>query len=288
MLLLAALWGGSFLFMRIATVEFSPIPLIGLRVGIAALFLLAVLRLKASWYPLFQYRYKLIIVGFFSSALPFCLIAYALLTLSSGLSSVLNVMTPMFTAVIAFVWLKDDLAPSRWLGILIGAVGIIILVWDKLSLDVSDQLIAVGAMTLATLSYGIMGNYAKRYLADVDSLVVATGSQVYASLILLPLVIIFWPEQSVSGLAWGSVIALGIATTGIAYIIFFRLLAEVGVVSSAAVTFLVPVFGIAWGMIFLGETIHLSMIIGSVVIIIGTMLASGWIKGVSINKFFRT
>lgn len=288
MLLLAALWGSSFLFMRIATGEFSPIPLIGLRVSIAAIFLLVVLKLKGSWYPLFQHRYKLTMVGLFGSALPFCLIAYALLSITSGLSSVLNVMTPMFTAVIAFLWLKDGLAPSRWLGITIGTIGIVVLVWDKLSFAVEDQLLAIGAMTLATLSYGFMGNYTKRYLAGVDSLVIATGSQLYATLCLLPLIIIFWPDQAVSNLAWGSVIALGVACTGIAYMIFFRLLSEVGAVSSAAVTFLVPVFGITWGMIFLGETVSLRMVIGSGVIIVGTMLASGWIKGTVINKFFET
>lgn len=279
---LGTLWGGSFLFMRVAAPEFGPVPLIGLRVAIAALFLLPVLLYSGQPSILWQRGGDIAVVGFINSAFPFTLFAYATLYLTAGYTAVINATAPLFTAIVAFFWVGERLSRIGALGLLIGLVGVIVLVWDKLAeglgVQIDNAVIAIGAGLLASFSYGIAANHTRVRLSGVGSLELATGSQVAASLMLAPLCIWFWPEQMPSTTAWLSVLSLGIPCTGIAYILFFRLLSRLGPARAVTVTYLVPIAAMIAGALVLNESITTQMIAGCGLILLGTGLATGVIR----------
>lgn len=278
LLLLAAIWGSSFLFMRVAAPEFGPVPLIAFRVGIATVFLLAILAWRRGLSGMRGKAGHLTVVGAINSAIPFSLFAFATLHLTAGFTAVLNASVPLFGAIVAYFWLKDRLTAARVLGLVIGFLGVIVLVWGKISFRDGGSGWAILAALGASFSYGIAANYTKRFLNGVDPFAIATGSQIAATLLLLPLAILFWPEQMPSLKSWLSVLVLGIACTGIAYILFFRLIAHVGPARAVAVTYLLPVFGMLWGTLFLDEIISHNMIAGCLVILLGTALATGILK----------
>jgi drug/metabolite transporter (DMT)-like permease len=277
MLVLAALWGASFLFMRIAVPSLGPIPLIALRVGIGALFLVPILAMRAGL-PTLRPNWKpLLIVGVLNSAVPFCLFAYAQLTLAAGFTSVLNASTPIFAAVVAFLWLGDRLTPLRMVGLCTGLAGVVLLVSGTHGLSWSNSGLAVLAALGASLSYGVAGTYTKKYLAGVPALTVATGSMVSATTLLIAPAIWFWPHSLPSAHVWISVVLLGIGCTGVAYILFFRLVARQGPAKAMSVTFLIPLFGVLWGALFLGEALTMNMLISGLVILFGTALGTGFL-----------
>ncbi|HEV3425171.1 MAG TPA: DMT family transporter [Paraburkholderia sp.] len=288
LLILAALWGASFLFIRVGVADFGVAPLMALRVGIGALCLAIVLiarrPLRESAVTLRKRALPLLVVGILNSAAPFCLFAYAELTLSAGVTSVINATTPLWGALVAFLWLKDRLSALRSLGLVVGFVGVLMLVWDQIATPHGGNAtplttaLAAAAALGATLLYGIAANYAKRYLTGVDALTVATGTMTGATLVLLPLAVIYWPSAPISLHAWGAVIALGVACTGVAYMLFFHLLSVIGPARTITVTFVIPIFGILWGALFLGESVSPGMLEGCVVILIGTALATGVVK----------
>jgi len=275
LLVLAAVWGGSFLFMRIAVPEFGPAALIELRVGLAALFLLPAALWRGKLPLIARHWRALLAVGAFNAALPFLLFAYAAQSLGAGFLSVANAVTPVWGAVIGWLWLKDRLPRMRALGLLISVSGIVVLVWDKLNFGDGGSGLAVLAAISAPIFYGIAANWTKRYLTGVDALANATGSMVAASLLLLPLAILAWPEQPVSLKAWQAIAVLAVVCTGAAYIVFFRLIANVGPTGAVSVTFLVPIFGLLWGAWFLGEALTPSILAGAAIILVGTALALG-------------
>ncbi|SAI67098.1 membrane protein [Bordetella ansorpii] len=272
---LAAVWGGSFLFIRIAVPEFGPAALMELRVGVAALFLLPLATLRGKL-PSIIARWPAVLgVGIFNAAIPFLLYAYAAKSLGAGFLSVANASTPVWGAVIGWLWLKDSLPARRQLGLAVAMVGIVVLVWDKLEFHSGGTGPAVLAAVCAPLFYGVAANATKRYLAGVDALANATGSMTAAALVLMPLAIWNWPPQPVSFAAWQAVILLAVVCTGIAYIMFFRLIANVGPTAAVSVTFLVPVFGVLWGVWFLDEALTPRIVSGAAIILAGTALALG-------------
>ncbi len=278
LLLLAAIWGSSFLFMRMAAPEFGPIPLIFIRVAIAMVFLLLVLGWRGQLAGLKGNNGHFTAVGILNSAIPFTLFAFATLSLTAGFTSVLNASVPLFGALVAYFWLADKLSGARIVGLIVGFLGVTVLVWGKISFKDNGSGWAIVAALVASLSYGIAANYTKRHLSGVHPFANATGSQIAATILLLPLAIAYWPETMPSLRSWLSVLALGIACTGIAYILFFRLIANVGPAKAVAVTYLLPVFGMIWGLLFLDEAITHNMIMGCLVILLGTALATGILK----------
>lgn len=275
LLTLAALWGGSFLFMRVAAPSFGPVALIALRVAIASCFLVPILTLRGGMGALRTHWPHLLAVGVLNSAIPFCLFAYAELTLTAGFTSVLNAAAPLFAAIVAFTWLSERMSSLRVLGLAIGFIGVIVLVGGSSVIDAKQGGVAVAAALSATVLYGVASSYTKRFLTGVPPLAVATGSQLAAAIVLAPLAYWLWPAQTPTGSVWLHVIALGIACTGVAYILFFRLVAHVGPTRAVSVTFLIPVFGVLWGILFLGEQLTLNMVIGCAVILLGTSLSTG-------------
>jgi drug/metabolite transporter (DMT)-like permease len=282
-LLLAALWGSSFLFMRIGASEFGPLATAWTRVFVATLFLGPFMLRQGHW-PIFQKNWKLILgFGAFNSALPFALFAYAVLHISTGLSAILNAAVPLFAAMVAWVWLGDRLNLWRIAGLIIGFMGVALLASNQTNYhsaanpDASawGQYTAIAACLLATLCYAISGSFTKKYMPNLPPLVSATGSQLGATLALtLPA---FWAMPAVmpSAQAWGALIILGVACTGIAYIFYFRLVNRAGPAKALTVTFLIPVFALIYGVAFLNESVTLSMILLGVVVVFGTALSSG-------------
>lgn len=278
---LAAIWGGSFLFMRIGAPAFGALPLAGLRVIGATLVLLPLLAWRGETAALRTHWKPLLIVGITNSALPFACFAYAALTITAGLGAIFNAAAPLFGAAIAWLWLRDRLTPLRTLGLAIGFLGVFGLAYDRAALkDGADPMraaLAVLACIVATLSYGFAVNFTKRCLTGVPTLALATGSQLAAALALLVPTLLWWPPEPPGARAWLSVALLALLCTGLAYLLYFRLIAHIGPANAITVTFLVPVFGVAWGVLFLGETLSARILIGCAVILAGTALATGFL-----------
>jgi len=272
--LLASIWGGTFLFLRIASPEFGPFPVVLLRTLSAALFLIPFLcfskqqaLLVENWRPLF-------IVSLTTTILPFCLLAYTSLYTTSGYIAILNSTVPIFTVIIAFLWLKQRLNFTGIIGVLIGFVGIIFLAYDDVSLDKSTGFLPIYAALLAAALYGLGSLYSKQALTGVSPLAVATGSQLFAVFLLAPAAAYFWPEQTPSKTAWFSVISMGIFCTAIALVQFYRLVARIGPTRTVMVAYLIPVFSMFWGNLILGEAITTNMILGCSLTLIGVGFTS--------------
>ena len=275
---LAALWGASFLFMRMSAAEFGPVALSAVRVNGAALLLLPLLQLRGQTTELRKHWRPIFVVGVTNSALPFLCFAYAALSMTAGLSAIFNAASPLFGALIAWLWLKDRLTPLRVLGLVIGFGGVVWLAWDKASFKPGGSGWATVACLAATLLYGLSASYTKRYLAGVAPMAVAAGSQLAATLVLVVPAVLWWPATAPSSVAWLTAALLALLCTGLAYVLYFRLIADVGPANAIAVTFLVPVFAVLWGWALLGEGITSVMVLGSAVILIGTGLATGLLK----------
>lgn len=278
---LAALWGGSFLFMRMGAGEFGPFALVALRVAGAALLLLPFVAWRGQSAELRRHWRPILVVGLLNSALPFLAFAYAALSITAGLSAIFNATAPLFGALVAWFWLGERLALPRWLGIAIGFGGVALLAWSSTgnpaAFKPGGSGWAVVACIAATLCYGIAANYTKRRLSGVAPMAIAAGSQLGAALVLALPALWWWPAVTPSAGAWVAVAALAFACTGVAYLLYFRLIANTGPANAIAVTYLVPLFGALWGGLFLGERVTPTMLGGGAVILVGTALATGMI-----------
>jgi len=282
-LMLAALWGSSFLFMRMGASEFGPLATAWMRVFVATLFLGPLMLQKGHW-SVFKQNWKLVLgFGVFNSALPFALYAYAVLHISTGLSAILNAAVPLFAAVVAWAWLDDRLNKWRLAGLIIGFMGVSLLANNQTSAHADahpdstlwGQYLAIAACLMATLCYAISGSFTKKYMPNLPPLVSATGSQLGASLALTLPAVWAMPETLPSLQAWGALIVLGVACTGIAYILYFRLVNRAGPAKALTVTFLIPVFALIYGVAFLNETVTWTMVFLGIVVVLGTAMSSG-------------
>jgi drug/metabolite transporter (DMT)-like permease len=281
-LLLSALWGASFLFMRNAALELGPLPTAAARVGIAALCLLPLLWQRGLLPELVRHHRPVLFVGLLNSGIPFALYSYAVLSISTGLSAILNATVPLFGAVVAWAWLRERPGASRSLGLALGFVGVALLAWNKASFTPKAGASATGwavlACLLACICYALAATFTKRYLSEVKPLVLAAGSQLGATLGLALPALWLWPGQAPSLTAIGSLVAVGVLCTALAYILFFRLIANVGPARTLTVTFVVPVFGVLYGTLLLGEALTPAMLGCGVVILCGTALATGVVR----------
>lgn len=275
LLLLAALWGGSFLMIRVASPVLGPLPLVDMRVFLAggALLLYA---LAIGKRPALRARGRAFLtLGALNAALPFTLIAFAELHLSASLAAILNATTPLFAALAAAVWLGQRLTPTRVLGLLLGVLGVAALVgWQAIPIT-PLVLASVGLSLLAALLYALGGIYAGRTFAGVPSLTLAIGQQLAAGIWLLPVAL---ASASGSRITLGAVVAmlvLALAGTSLGYLLYFDLIARVGATNTLSVTYLVPVFGVFWGRVLLGEAIHLGTIVGLAIILTSVTLVTG-------------
>ena len=279
LLLLAAIWGSSYLFIRIAVSPLGPMPVSFLRVGIAAIGLIA--------FALLRYRHRevprldrcFLILGLLNAAVPYGLIALAELHLTASLAGILNATTPLFTALIVAAWNRERLGEKKLAGLTLGFCGVAVLVgWNPAPLD-GWLAVSVIAMLLASLSYGVATVYAKRALRGVSSLAAAAGQQLGAAVILLPLALgtvgVGSSDTSPSLKVVFAVLGLGLLCTSVAYLLYFHLIASAGAIAASSAGFLIPVFGILWSAIFLNEDVHASMLIGLAMILSSVALVNG-------------
>jgi drug/metabolite transporter (DMT)-like permease len=269
---LAAIWGASFLFMRVAVPPLGPIATAELRVLLAGTALLVWLRVAGidlAW----REHWKLyLVVGTINSAAPFALFAFSALHLPASYLVVLNATAPLFGAAVSVVWLRQRLTARATLGLAAGVGGVATLVGLG-PITPSPMIIwAIVASALAALCYALAAAYMKRRAAAADSGAAATGSQLCASLALAPLLPAMPPTAWPTVGEWTAVILLGVLCTAIAYLLYFRLIADVGATRALTVTFLLPVFGMLWGAIFLGEAITITMALGCGLVLLGTAL----------------
>ncbi len=272
LVLLGAIWGASFLFMRIAVPELGAVVLIELRMVIAAVFLVAILAWRGQLGALRGRALSFTLLGIVNTALPFILFAFATGKLTAGFAAVINATVPLFGAVFAFACLRERLAKAKVLGLLVGFAGVVVLVSGKLELP--DDRLAIGAGLAAALSYGIAAHSSKKAFGGVPPLVVSAGSLVAASVVTAPFCVFTWPAEAPSLTSLGCALALGVVCTGAAYLLYFRSIARIGPMRAMTVTYLIPVFAIVWGGVFLGEGFTWPMGVGACVILVGTTLVA--------------
>ncbi|WP_210394685.1 DMT family transporter [Motiliproteus sediminis] len=275
LLLLSAIWGGSFLFLRMGAPVLGPLWLIESRVSLAALFLLAVALLLRRRLALRQHWRHYLLLGGLNSALPFLLLAFAAQTLTVSLLSIVNATSPLWGALVGALWQREMPPRRALLGLLLGAMGVALLVGlDRITSE-PGAAVAVAAALGAALCYGIASNYA-RHASAVEPFNNAHGSMWAATLWLLPATL--WlplPAMPAPPVAI-AVLLLGILCTGMAYLLYFRLVAEVGPTSALTVTFLIPLFGVLWGWSLLDEQPGWHTLAGTLTILTGTALVTGF------------
>ncbi|WP_295996151.1 DMT family transporter [Rugamonas sp.] len=272
---LASIWGCSFLFMRIAAPVLGPAVMIEYRLLSAAVFLAIVGALLKKPLHLRQHWKHYLVLGCFNSGLPFLLFAYAAGTLSASLLSVLNATAPIWGALISAAWSRHMVSGRVLLGLALGTCGVALLVgFDHVSARPGAAL-AIAAALFASFNYGVASTYAKS-AKKIDPFANAHGSMWAAALMVLP-ALPFFPAPGVPTIGiMGAVLALGVVCSGVAYLLYFRLIADVGATSALTVTFLTPLFGILWGTLFLNEIVGWYTLVGAAVVIVGTALVTGF------------
>lgn len=281
-LLLAAIWGASFLFTRLAVGEFGALPTAFMRVAVAAAFLLPLVLMKGLGPQLRRHWKATFVIGLLNSGVPFALYAFAVTSINTSLSALLNATTPMFGALVAWLWLKDRPGGARLLGLVIGFAGVALLAGDKAGFGVEGAPFhpgwAVLACLVACLFYGLSASASKLHLSGLPPLVTATGSQLGATLGLALPALWTAPSRLPSAPAWLAIAALGVLCTGLAYVLFFRIVEKAGPARALAVPFLIPVFAVVYGAAFLHEAVTPWMLLCGGIIVLGTALSTGLLR----------
>lgn len=270
MLLLAALWGASFMFMRVVVPVLGAVPTTVGRVALGAAGLLAVVLLMRVPRDFRGRGRATLMLGVVNSGLPFLLFALAARVLPAGYSAILNAMTPLMGILIGALAFGERVTAPKLAGVLLGLAGVAVLTQTGPVQMTAATAVGVGACLLATLCYALAGFLTRRWISDrggLDSRLVALGSQTGALLFTLPF--LAWqaaqaplPWAEATALVWGALAILGLACTSLAYILYFRLIADLGAVRAMSVTFLIPLFGVLWGWLLLGEVLSLAHGVG--------------------------
>jgi len=267
LLALAAIWGASFLFMRVAAPALGPAATADLRMLIAGAALagyFAWRRFDVGWR---RWAGQYFLVGAFNSAAPFLLYSYAALELSAGAMAVINATSPLFAALLGAAFLGERLAARRVVGLLLGMAGVALV-----SRPSGGSALAVGAALGAALSYALSAVYLRRWAREVPARAMAAGTQLAGGVLLLPLAAAFPPAALPAPIVWLNVLALGLLCSGLAYLLYFRLIGDLGATQALSVTYLIPIFGLLWGALFLGEPLSMAMLGGGLLVITGTAL----------------
>ena len=275
LLLLSALWGASFIFIRVAVPALGPFVLVELRVGLAAVAL-ALCAAFLGRLPKLRVRWRqFALLGMVNVAIPFSLISAAEINLTASLAAILNSTTVMFTAVVAAVWMGDALTARKVVGVVLGIVGVTVLVgWDPIVMN-WFVVLSVGAMLAASLAYALGSVYAKRTFAGSPPLAIAIGQLTAAATLILPLAAVSVPDERPSTIVVLSILGLALPSTALAYMLYFRLIENVGPTSTSTVTLLVPLFGLLFGVVLLEEPVGLGTLAGLVLILSSVTLITG-------------
>ena len=268
--ILGAIWGGSFLFMRVAATEFGPLPLVEARLALGALVLLPFLwRARAHFTP--QLWLRIAGIAAVNSVIPFALFAWGAERAPAGIGAISNAMTVMFTALVAYLFYGEHIGTRRLGGLAAGFIGVAILASGKTG--GASVWPAALAGTGAALLYGIGINLVRRYLTGLPSAAVAAANLLTGSLILAPFALYTWPQHPISARAWVSALLLGVLCTGIAFVYYYRLIARVGAARTSTVTYLIPLFGVIWAWLLLDEPLTGTMAVAGALILAGVALS---------------
>jgi drug/metabolite transporter (DMT)-like permease len=262
--LLGAIWGGSFLFMRVAAPEFGAVPLMVLRLALGAMVLLPMVWQARGAFAR-RHWWQVPLLGVLNSAVPFALFAWAAQRAPAGIGAIANSMTVLFAALVAFVAFGERIGARRAMALLAGFAGVVVLASGRTA--GASFTVAALAGTLAALCYGVAANLIRRHFTGLPPVPLAAGTQLGAAVLSAPFAVAQWPEAAISGRAWLSALLLGAVCTGLAYAFYFRLIARVGAPRAVTVTYLVPLFGVGWSWLFLGETPTLSMAVAGTLIL---------------------
>jgi drug/metabolite transporter (DMT)-like permease len=269
---LSAIWGGSFMFMRYLAPLLGPFMTADMRIFIAGGFLVllfAILGFRLDWKANWK---RFLIIGLVNSGIPFLLYSFAALYLPASVEAIFNSTAPMFGAVFSSIWLGETLGMKKIIGLVLGIGGVLIVSSLGPVPFSSMALLSMLACLLATVCYGLAGVYIKKRATDIKSKAIAAGSQLSAGIILFPLVVAFPPTTAASLPTVAVLVVFALLCSALAYLIYYKLLAEIGPTKALTVTFLIPVFGMLWGFLFLNEAISLPMLGGAAIILTGTWL----------------
>ena len=275
LVLLAALWGGSFIFIRIAAPVFGPVLLVELRVAIAAMALFAYMAVIGQRPRLFHRWRAYLVLGAVNAALPFCLISTAELTLNASWAAILNATTPLFAALVAYRWNGDPLEARKVSGLALGIVAVAVLVGGGGAAIDPKLLVAVVLSLGGALFYAIGGVLAGKTLKGEAPPDLAFGQQLVAAVLLAPVTLASLPARAPTVEAVAAVVALALACTALAYLLYFQLIKQIGAVKTLGVTYLVPAFGVLWSWAFLGEQIRIGTFLGLAMILLSVGLVAG-------------
>ena len=275
---LAAIWGASFLFLRILVPALGALQTTELRVLIAGVGMLAYARatgLECGWKKMWKHY---LAIGFINSALPFSLFAYGANHLPSSCEVILNSSAPLFSVIFSALWLGDRLTLQKMSGLALGAAGVALITGVQPPGTDAQAGLSIVLCLIGASCYGLSGIYIRKFAPDVKPAVMAGASQVMAAAILSPVLLHLPPAQAFTPLVAGALLSLALICSGAAYLLYFRLLADAGPARALTVTFLMPVFGMLWGALFLQEVITPSMVGGCALIVAGTASVLGIIK----------
>ena len=274
LILLSSMWGLSFIFMRVAVPEFGPVPLILVRLGVGALLLLPLLMTVRYITLVWQNKGKLFLLGLVNHVLPFCLLALATTRLEAGFTSLINATTPIFTAILGALFFMTPIQRQQYIGLALAFFGVYVLSANRLDFQLGGDGWFILAVMGGTFCYGIATNYSRQHLSHLPVRVLAAGSVLMSGLILLIPGLLLWPSEPISNLAWGNGLALAFLSTAVAFLLYFGLLNSAGATATSTVTFLVPVSTLIWGFFLLGEVLTLQMLIGMIITLLGTAIAT--------------
>jgi drug/metabolite transporter (DMT)-like permease len=268
--LLGAVWGGSFLFMRVAAGDFGSIPLVEVRLALGALALMPFLwRARAQFTGALWL--KIAGIALVNSVLPFVLFAWGAERAPAGIGAITNAMTVMFTALVAFLFYAEQIGARRVVGLIAGFVGVTILASGKIAGASVGSAALAG--TAASLCYGFGINLVRHHLTGYPAAAVAAANLGAGAVLLAPLAIYTWPHHPPAVAPWLSAVLLGVLCTGIAFVFYYRLIARIGAPRTATVTYLIPLFGVIWAWLLLGEPLTVTMALAGALILAGVALS---------------
>jgi drug/metabolite transporter (DMT)-like permease len=276
---LAAVWGASFMFIKIGDRELQPITLVGFRMGLGALTLLpivlATVGARRTLRDLRAAAVPLIVTGLVNSAIPILSITWAETRIDSGLTAIIQASAPLFTAGLALRFSRDQrVRGSRLAGLVVGFAGVALLVGGR----PSGQLVAALAVVFSAVCYAAAALYAGRRLGGISPLVTALGTLTAATLATLPIGLFELPSHMTGWKVTASVLTLGIAGTGVAYILYYGLIAGAGASRAILITYLVPTFAVVYGAVLLGEPVTAVAIGGLALVLGGVGLGTGALR----------